>query len=92
LHRTNAVLRYMGQVLGTLVAAAGIMRFVRDRCVGCLLIAVAICIAGPLEDLLTAYALKKGRDDDERQELAHLVDLSTSIGFLLCLGLAVLAL
>ena len=32
---------------------------------------------------------KEGKDDDERRALGHFVDLSTSIGFLICLGLAV---
>jgi|LSQX01.2.fsa_nt_gb hypothetical protein len=79
----------MGQILGALVVVGGILRFVYDKRVGCLLIALAICIAGPIEDMLTAYVQKEGKDDDERRALGHFVDLSTSIGFLICLGLAV---
>ncbi|MGI6609439.1 MAG: hypothetical protein ACOX4G_02870 [Limnochordia bacterium] len=89
MHRMNGVLRHIGEVLGALVIVTGILRFAYAECVACLLIALAIIIGGPLEDVLTRWAVKKGKDDDERQQLARLVDLSTSIGFLICLGLAI---
>lgn len=87
--KTNAVLRRIGELLGAQVILTGILRFAYHGCVSCLLIALAIIIAGPIEDLLTAWVIKKGKSDPERQQLVSLVDLSTSIGFLLCLGLAV---
>lgn len=87
--RLNGALRHIGEVLGTLVIIGGILRFAYAGCVGCLLIALAIIIGGPIEDVLTRWAIQKGTNDNERQQLAHLVDLSTSIGFLICLGMAI---
>ena len=83
------VLRYVGEALGAVVIIAGLLRFLFAGCLSCLLIALAIIIGGPLEDALIRWARRKGANERERQELAHLVDLSTSIGFLICLGLAV---
>lgn len=78
----------VGQLLGAAILAWGIVRFVREGAAVPLLIALAILIGGPVEDLLTDWANRKYKRSGERAVVVHLIDLATSIGFLICLGLA----
>jgi hypothetical protein len=87
MQRMVRVLYLVGVVLGTLVVLLGVWRFVAYGMLSTLMIALAIIIAGPIEDILTCWAK---RQQPANKTLAHLIDAATSVGFLLCLGIACL--
>jgi hypothetical protein len=82
------MLKLLGIMLGAAVVAWGLIRFVMGGSVAPLFISLAIIIAGPIEDLLTFWVKKHGRTEKKRSTLVQIVDLTTSIGFLICLGIA----
>ncbi|HHT28095.1 MAG TPA: hypothetical protein GXZ82_12720 [Firmicutes bacterium] len=81
------VLHAVGILLGALVIILGVWRYVTTGMLSPMMIALAIIIAGPIEDLLTIWA---GRRQPVNRALVNLIDAATSIGFLLCLGVACL--
>lgn len=81
------VLHGVGILLGALVVVLGVWRFVTSGLLSPMMMALAIIVAGPLEDLLTYWAKQR---QPANKTLVSLIDAATSIGFLLCLGVACL--
>jgi hypothetical protein len=77
----------VGNVLGAAVIVFGIATFVRDGALAGLLIAIAIIIVGPGEDVLQAWVRRTATDPAVGEELAEIVDRATSVAFLVLLGL-----
>ena len=78
-----------GNALGAVVILYGVASFVTAGSAAGLLIAIAILVVGPGEDLLEAW-VRNTADTAEQGELrAAVVDRSTSLAFLALLGLAV---
>ncbi len=81
-------LTWLGYVLGGAVILYGLWRYVAQGSVPSLLIALAVFIAGPLEDLLGNWVRRMKRLADE-EPVVTLVDLATSVAFLVLLLIAI---
>ena len=76
-------LNFTSYVLGTVIVLSGFRDYFEHGSKTALYISLAIIIVGPLEDLLN-YILSGGSLSEK--EVKELVDLVTSIAFLLLLG------
>jgi hypothetical protein len=76
------VLNVLGFVLGAVVVVYGGLRFYTQQWLPGLLIALAVVIVGPVEDLLKAWAGRRGATDAEREDLRVAVDRASSAAFL----------
>jgi hypothetical protein len=83
-------LTMLGNVLGVAVILLGIFTFVSSGAVAGLLIAIAIIVVGPGEDLLQAWVRRTAPDPATGEERATIVDRATSVVFLVLLGLTLL--
>ena len=82
-------LTLLGNVLGTIVVVSGLIRyFFEGQTVG-ILIALAIVIVGPLEDVLKRK-VRNHPGGEKGEAWATVVDLMTSMAFIVLLGLVVL--
>lgn len=81
--RLIQVLTVAGWISGLAVIGYGIARYFQQRNIPSLLIALAVVIVGPLEDVLKGWVRRKTRVEEE--PLAKIVDLSTSVTFLILL-------
>ncbi len=81
-----------GTAVGVLVILFGIVRFFALGSVPALLIAVAILVVGPGEDALERWARRTGSTPAEGELRATIVDRSTSLAFLILLGVTILLL
>lgn len=84
LERLTRLLIYAGWALGAAVIFYGIWRFWKEHSLPALLIALAVLIAGPLEDVLKAWVRRERRLGKENPAVA-LVDAATSVAFLVLL-------
>lgn len=75
-----------GTVLGALVVLYGIVLSVTTRTLPGLLIAVAILIVGPGEDVLQAWVRRRAATPEGGEAWATIVDRATSLAFLVLLG------
>lgn len=75
----------MGFAAGAAVIVYGLARGLMDGATGPLLIALAVLIVGPVEDLLKSLA-RHARGEPARTAWTALVDQATSLAFLLLLG------
>jgi len=82
------VFTWLGYVLGAAVILYGLSRFLAQGSVPSLLISAAVLIAGPVEDLLTHWVRRVRRIPDEEPAVT-LVDLVTSVAFLILLLVAI---
>lgn len=78
-----------GTITGVVVIAFGILEFARAGYLPGLVIALAILIVGPGEDLGQAYVRRTAPSPEEGEVRATVVDRVTSLAFLLLLGLAI---
>jgi hypothetical protein len=78
-----------GTITGVAVIAFGILEFARAGYLPGLVIALAILIVGPGEDLGQAYVRRTAPSHAEGEVRATVVDRVTSLAFLLLLGLAI---
>ena len=78
-----------GTVIGALVVLYGFVRFFALGSAPPLLIAVAILIVGPGEDILQRWARRTGSTPAEGELRATIVDRATSLAFLVLLGVTV---
>lgn len=78
-----------GTVIGALVVLYGIVRFVALGSAPPLLIAVAILIVGPGEDILQNWARRTASMPAEGDLRATIVDRATSLAFLILLGVTI---
>ena len=76
------VLNVLGFVLGALVVLYGGLRFYTQQWLPGLLIALAVVIAGPLEDLLKGWANRQGATEADHENMRLAVDRATSAAFL----------
>lgn len=80
------VLTVTGWILGAAVILYGLDRFMRERNVPALLVSLAVIIAGP-EDVLKSRLRHKAGTEEE--PTVKLVDLATSVAFLVLLLIVV---
>jgi hypothetical protein len=78
-----------GTVLGALVVLFGIARYVTAGSAAALLIAVAILVVGPGEDVLERWARRTAATPADGEARATVVDRATSLAFLALLGVAI---
>lgn len=78
-----------GTIVGVAVIAVGVLTFAWAGYLPGLVIALAILIVGPGEDLGQAYVRRKAPTLEEGEVRATVVDRVTSLAFLLLLGLAI---
>lgn len=76
----------IGTILGAVVIVFGLVVFVSGGALSGLLIAVAIAIVGPGEDLLQAWVRRRAPTTEIGEIHATIVDRATSIAFLVLLG------
>jgi hypothetical protein len=79
-----------GTLVGALVILYGVVRFVAAESVPALLIAIAILVVGPGEDVLQRWARRTGATPTEGELRATVVDRATSLAFLVLLGITIL--
>jgi hypothetical protein len=84
-----APLTTAGTIVGVVVIAFGVLEFVRSGYAPGLVIALAILIVGPGEDLGQAYVRRTAPSPEEGEARATVIDRVTSLAFLLLLGLAI---
>lgn len=82
-------LKFMGTIIGMGVVAWGLIRFFAEGKMIGLLVALAIVIVGPLEDILKKR-VRKRPGGEAGEAWVTVVDLVTSIAFLLLLSCVVL--
>jgi hypothetical protein len=82
------ILTWLGYLLGGAVILYGGWRFFAQGSVPSLLISLAVIIAGPLEDILKAWVRRMMRIAGEEPAVT-LVDLATSVVFLILLLIAI---
>jgi hypothetical protein len=78
-----------GTVLGITVVVYGLARFAFGGSIVGLLVAVAVLIVGPGEDLLQKLARQRASTPERGEAWATIVDRVTSIAFLIVLGLVI---
>jgi CDP-diglyceride synthetase len=78
-----------GTIIGAIVVVYGFIRFVTVGSWVGLLIAVAILIVGPLEDLLKGWVRQRARTPEEGEAHATIVDRVTSLAFLVLLAVVI---
>lgn len=79
-------------LLGTIVVVNGLYVYSTTGKILPLYVALAIIIAGPLEDLLIAFVQNSpALSPADKKKYASIVDNATSLAFLLLLGLAILS-
>jgi hypothetical protein len=81
----------VGSVLGAVVIVYGLYMYLRAALLPGLLVAAAIVIVGPGEDLLQAWARRSAPTPEEGEARATVVDRVTSIAFLVLLAFVVYA-
>ncbi len=84
----NRLLWILGVILGIVQILYGFYRFWADKIVIALFVSLAVVIAGPLEDILKA-AVRRRRKLPPEEPAVKTVDLATSVGFLVCLIIAI---
>ncbi|MGQ0548738.1 MAG: hypothetical protein ACT4PY_03590 [Armatimonadota bacterium] len=82
------VLTWLGYVFGAAVILYGLWRYFVQGSLPSLLISLAVFVAGPLEDILTNWVRRMRQLPDEQLEVT-LVDLTTSLAFLILLLIAI---
>jgi hypothetical protein len=82
------LLYVLGVVLGIFQILFGFYRFWADKVVPALFISLATVIAGPLEDILKAE-VRRRRHLPRQEPAVELVDLATSVAFMICLIIAI---
>lgn len=87
MQRWIQVLTVAGWLLGAAVIIYGFGRYRSDGSFPAGLIALAVVIAGPLEDLLKRWVRRKTQAKEE--PAVKLVDVATSAGFMILLLLAI---
>ncbi len=87
MERLLRILQALNYVFGLPVIVLGIVAYIRSRALVPLLLGVALAIAGPLEDLLKRFLRLPGVPPEQTRQL---VDLGTSLAFVLLLLAAVL--
>lgn len=81
-------LNWLGNIIGTIVVVWGLIRyFFEGQTIG-LLIALAIVIVGPLEDILKRR-VRNQPGGEKGEAWATIVDLATSLVFLILLAFVV---
>lgn len=89
----NGILRILNIITGGVVVLSAIYLFLGDNSnLGALYIALAIIFVGPLEDYLTKLINEAPLNKTKKKELLKTVDLTTSLVFLLLLGLTLIEL
>lgn len=83
------VLNVLGFVLGAVVVLYGGLRFLTQQWLPGLLVALAVVIVGPLEDLLKGWAGRQGATEADRENMRLVVDRATSAAFLVLLLVAI---
>ncbi|MCG8400076.1 MAG: hypothetical protein MJA84_00600 [Firmicutes bacterium] len=84
------VLKILNYLLGTAVVVSGLYNYLTTDKRIPLYVALAIIIAGPLEDLLTCYIRKSPvLSPDDKEPYVKIVDNTSSLAFLLLLGLVI---
>lgn len=78
------LLTLAGWILGAAVIVYGFSIYRSSRNLPALLISLAVLIAGPLEDLLKGW-VRRRTQCAPAEPLVRLVDLATSVGFLILL-------
>lgn len=89
MHRWVRSLTTARTIAGTAVVAFGLLAYALGGHLPGLVLAVAILVVGPGEDLGQAYARRTAPSPEEGEERATVVDRVTSLAFLLLLGLAI---
>lgn len=85
------VFKLLNYILGTTVVVSAFYIYLTTNELIPLYIALAIIIAGPLEDLLIAYIKRSPvLSPGDKEQYAKIVDNTTSLVFLVFLGLVVL--
>ena len=85
------VFRVLNYLLGTTIVVSAFNIYLTKNKKIPLYIALAIMIAGPLEDLLIAYIkMSQKLPSGDKEHYADIVNNTTSLAFLVLLGLAVL--
>jgi len=79
------VLTTAGNVVGAALILAGVVRFVANRSVPALLIALAVLIVGPGEDGLRRWVRSRAVSEEAAEEAETVVDRATSLAFLVLL-------
>lgn len=85
---TVKILTWLGYVFGVAVILYGLWRYFAQGSLPSLLISLAVFIAGPLEDVLTSWVRRMRHLPAEEPEVV-LVDLATSLAFLILLLIAI---
>lgn len=83
-------MRFLGNVVGLATIAFGIAQYILTQNLAGLLIALAVIVVGPTEDILRYVARQRARSSREATEWESVVDQATSITFLLLLLLTLL--
>jgi hypothetical protein len=86
MEQLNRWLTYLGWVFGGIVIIYGFVRYFAGGLVPALLVAMAVVIAGPLEDILKGVVRRRHQIQEEPQ--VKLVDRATSLAFLILLTIA----
>ncbi len=84
----NQLLWIVGVVLGVFQMLYGFWRFYADKIVPALFVSLAVVIAGPFEDILK-NAVRRRHKLPPEEPAVKTVDLATSVGFLICLIIAI---
>jgi len=88
MQRLLHILNVIGFVLGAVVVLYGGLRYLTEQWLPGLLIALAVVIVGPVEDLLKGWAGRQGATEADRENMRLAVDRATSAAFLSLLLLA----
>ena len=78
-----------GNVIGAIVILYGVAVYLTVGAVIGLLIAVAILVVGPGEDLLEDWARRTAETPEQGELRVAIVDRSTSLAFLVLLGIGI---
>lgn len=89
MHRWVRPLTTAGTITGIVVIAFGLLAYALGGHLPGLVLAVAILVVGPGEDLGQAYVRRTAPSPEEGETRATVVDRVTSLVFLLLLGLAI---
>ena len=79
------VLTTAGNVAGAALIFAGVVRYIASGSVPALLIAVAVLVVGPGEDVLKRWVRARAASPKEAERWETVVDRATSLLFLLVL-------
>ena len=82
------VLTALGNIIGGIVVIYGIVLSISMNHISPLLVSLAIIIVGPIEDILNAWVPHWTKKRQQEKLWQKLIDRSTSIMFLILLGIS----